>query len=105
MSTVGSKGTRPCPPRSEPSSVPFQPVHPVQNKGQSSHRHSPADPWSLTDGVMAMAIKLANDGATKSSGEFDAARRYYCGSNIGRSVCIDYANKVLYWAENYKDRL
>jgi peptidoglycan hydrolase CwlO-like protein len=67
--------------------------------------HSPPDPWSLTDGVMAMAIKLANDGATKDSGEFDAARRYYCGSNIGRSVCIDYANKVLYWSKNYKDRL
>ena len=67
--------------------------------------HSPADPWSLTDGVMAMAIKLANDGADKSSGEFDAARRYYCGSNLSRSVCVDYGNKVLYWAENYKDRL
>ncbi len=67
--------------------------------------HSPANPWSLTDGVMAMAIKLANDGATRSSGEYDAARRYYCGGNIGRSVCKNYANKVLYWAKNYKERL
>lgn len=28
--------------------------------------HNPPDPWNLTDGVMAMASKLANDGATKS---------------------------------------
>lgn len=67
--------------------------------------HSPADPWSLTDGVMAMAIKLANDGGASKKGEFDAARRYYCGSRLGRSVCINYGNKVLYWAENYKNRL
>ncbi len=67
--------------------------------------HSPADPWSLTDGVMAMAIKLANDGATSEKGEFTAARRYYCGSRLDRSVCINYGNKVLYWAENYKNRL
>jgi predicted nucleic acid-binding Zn-ribbon protein len=67
--------------------------------------HSPADPWSLTDGVMAMAIKLANDGATSEKGEYNAARRYYCGSNIDRSVCVNYGNKVKYWAENYKDRL
>jgi len=67
--------------------------------------HHPADPWSLTDGVMAMAIKLANDGATHERGEFDAARRYYCGSRLDRSACINYGNKVLYWAKNYKDRL
>lgn len=67
--------------------------------------HSPVDPWNITDGVMAMAIKLANDGATSKDGEFDAARRYYCGSNISRSSCINYANKVLYWAKNYKDKL
>ncbi len=67
--------------------------------------HSPADPWSLTDGVMAMAIKLSNDGASSEKGEYDAARRYYCGSNLDRSVCKQYGNKVKYWAENYKDRL
>jgi len=67
--------------------------------------HSPADPWSLTDGVMAMAIKLANDGATSEKGEFTAARRYYCGSRLDRSICVNYGNKVLYWAKNYKDRL
>lgn len=67
--------------------------------------HSPADPWSLTDGVMAMAIKLSNDGASSEKGEYDAARRYYCGSNLDRAQCKQYGNKVKYWAENYKDRL
>ena len=67
--------------------------------------HSPADPWSLTDGVMAMAIKLANDGATSKSGEYDAARKYYCGSRLSRKVCVDYANDVMYWSKNYKDKL
>ena len=76
-----------------------------ESKVSSYTGHSPADPWSLTDGVMAMAIKLANDGATSEKGEFDAARRYYCGSRINRSACINYGNKVLYWAKNYKDRL
>ncbi|MFZ2299541.1 MAG: hypothetical protein WAW00_00185, partial [Candidatus Moraniibacteriota bacterium] len=27
--------------------------------------HNPPDPWNLTDGVMAMASKLANDGGAK----------------------------------------
>lgn len=76
-----------------------------ESKISSYTGHSPADPWSLTDGVMAMAIKLANDGASSKKGEFNAARRYYCGSRLDRSVCVNYGNKVLYWAENYKDRL
>lgn len=28
--------------------------------------HNPPDPWNLVDGVMAMALKLENDGGTKS---------------------------------------
>ena len=32
----------------------------------ASTGHNPPDPWNLTDGVMAMALKLKNDGATKS---------------------------------------
>lgn len=28
--------------------------------------HNPPNPWNLTDGVTAMAVKLANDGATES---------------------------------------
>ncbi|QQS61640.1 MAG: hypothetical protein IPN70_01775 [Candidatus Moraniibacteriota bacterium] len=32
----------------------------------SNTGHNPPDPWSLLDGTVAMALKLANDGATKS---------------------------------------
>ena len=58
--------------------------------------HDPPDPWDLTDGVMAMALKLANDGATKKSGECKAALRYLGGSHQW------YCDKVLYWADHYK---
>ncbi|MFA6183728.1 MAG: hypothetical protein WC682_01345 [Parcubacteria group bacterium] len=37
-----------------------------QSKIASATGHNPADPWNLVDGVTAMALKLANDGATKS---------------------------------------
>jgi membrane-bound lytic murein transglycosylase B len=58
--------------------------------------HDPPDPWDLTDGVMAMALKLANDGATKKSGECKAAKRYLGGSHQW------YCDKVQYWADHYK---
>lgn len=37
-----------------------------ENKIAKASGHDPADPWNLVDGVMAMALKLENDGATKS---------------------------------------
>lgn len=58
--------------------------------------HDPPDPWDLTDGVMAMASKLANDGATKKSGECRAAMRYLGGSHQW------YCDKVKYWADHYE---
>jgi membrane-bound lytic murein transglycosylase B len=58
--------------------------------------HNPPDPWNLTDGVMAMAIKLANDGATKKSGECRAAMRYLGGSHHW------YCEKVLKFAKQYE---
>ncbi len=67
--------------------------------------HNPPDPWDLTDGVMAMALYLKNKGADRKKGEFEAAKRYYCGSPASRywnNKCNDYANKVLYWANNYE---
>ena len=67
--------------------------------------HNPPDPWNLVDGITGMAIKLKNDGAGSKSGEKNAAARYYCGSNINRSICQNYAKKVLYWADNYKTLL
>lgn len=58
--------------------------------------HNPPDPWNLTDGVMAMASKLANDGATKKSGECAASKRYLGGSHEW------YCVKVQYWADHYE---
>lgn len=59
----------------------------------------PPDPWSLTDGVMAMALKLAKDGATNKSGECAASKRYLGGSHDW------YCQKVQYWADNYEQIL
>lgn len=64
--------------------------------------NNPPDPWNLVDGVMAMALKLANDGATKKSGEWNAAARYL-GSCRGNTKF--YCENVLYWADNYEKKL
>lgn len=74
-----------------------------KSKIASHTGHNPPDPWSLTDGVMAMALKLANDGATKKSGEWQAASRYLgtCSTKTTRFYCED----VLYWADNYEKKL
>ncbi len=64
--------------------------------------NNPPDPWDLVDGVMAMASKLANDGATKKSGEWKAAARYL-GSCTGNTRF--YCENVLYWADNYDKKL
>lgn len=61
--------------------------------------HKPANPWSLTDGVMGMAIKLRDAGASKKSGEYRASAIYYCGGNWKRTVCKNYANTVKSWAK------
>lgn len=37
-----------------------------KSKIASATGHNPPNPWNLTDGVMAMALKLKNDGATES---------------------------------------
>lgn len=66
-----------------------------ESKIKSATGHKNPDPWDLTDGVMAMAIKLANDGATKRSGECRAAMRYLGGSHQW------YCDKVLSYAERY----
>lgn len=65
--------------------------------------NNPPDPWNLTDGVMAMALKLAKDGATKKSGEWQAASRYLgtCSTKSTRFYCDD----VQYWADHYEKKL
>jgi membrane-bound lytic murein transglycosylase B len=66
-----------------------------ESKIKAATGHKNPDPWDLTDGVMAMAIKLGNDGATKKSGECRAAMRYLGGSHQW------YCDKVLNYAKRY----
>ena len=58
--------------------------------------HNPPDPWSLVDGVMAMALKLENDGATESG---DVRIISPCS---GKKVYVDWedyaAMKYLGWS-------
>ena len=65
--------------------------------------HNPPDPWNLTDGVTAMGLKLAKGGATKKSGECNAAKLYLSGTTSSKYNW--YCDKVLYWAKNYEDKL
>ncbi|MFC1609261.1 lytic murein transglycosylase, partial [Patescibacteria group bacterium] len=78
----------------------------------------PPDPWSLVDGVMAMAVKLKNDGATGGKvriinpcnrskkiyikGEEYASLKYLGWSCYGLT---NYAKNVQYWADNYEKLL
>jgi peptidoglycan hydrolase CwlO-like protein len=70
--------------------------------------HNPPDPWSLTDGVVAMALKLTQvSGVTahKSSAEAKAYCIYLAGGNWAAycdSKGVNYGDKVLYWADNYE---
>lgn len=65
--------------------------------------HKPPDPWNLTDGVMAMGLKLAKGGATSKSGECNAAKLYLSGTTSSKYNW--YCKKVLYWADNYESKL
>ncbi len=60
--------------------------------------HGKPDPWNLTDGVMAMALKLKKAGATsnKESVIKSASISYLGGFNAG------YYNGIVYWSKNYK---
>lgn len=69
----------------------------------SATGHNPPDPWSLTDGIVGMALKLKAAGADKKSGERNAAAAYYCGSRLSRAVCQNYANTVISWSKGYDD--
>ncbi|NTV41021.1 MAG: hypothetical protein HGA61_01990 [Candidatus Moranbacteria bacterium] len=60
--------------------------------------HSIPDPWSLTDGVMAMALKLKKAGATSSSASvIKKASISYLGT-----YNANYYNGIVYWSKNYK---
>lgn len=65
--------------------------------------HRPPSPWNLTDGVAAMAIKLAKvPGVTSKSksAEKNASKIYLSGTVS--SAYNWYAEKVQYWADNYE---
>jgi peptidoglycan hydrolase CwlO-like protein len=74
----------------------------------STTTHDPPDPWSLLDGVTAMALKLTKvSGVTdhKKSAEAKAYCVYLAGNNWAAycdSKGVDYGAKVLYWADNYE---
>lgn len=64
--------------------------------------HKPPSPWNLTDGVMAMALKLDRipgvDKGQRSAWKKAAAA--YLGTSYP-----PYINGILYWADNYKKLL
>lgn len=67
--------------------------------------NNPPDPWDLVDGVTAMALYLKDKGAGSKSGEFEASKRYFCGSSASpywNTRCNTYAQDVQYWAKNYE---
>lgn len=60
--------------------------------------HKTPDPWDLTDGVMAMAIKLREAGATSDSKSvIKKASINYLGT-----FYANYYNGIVYWSKNYK---
>jgi len=65
---------------------------------RSKTGHKNPDPWNLTDGVMAMAIKLRKAGATsdKESVIRKASINYLGNFNN------HYYSGIVYWAKNYK---
>ncbi len=59
--------------------------------------HGTPDPWNLTDGVMAMAIKLRSAGATSSKESvIKKASINYLGT-----FYANYYNGIVYWSKNY----
>ena len=69
--------------------------------------HKPPDPWSVTDGVVGMAIKLANGGAASKGGEYAASMLYYCGTTHPsnptiKKACNNYAANVQRLASGYE---
>lgn len=60
--------------------------------------HGKPDPWNLTDGVMAMALKLKKAGATSvKESAIRQASINYLGTFNAR-----YYNGIVYWSKNYK---
>lgn len=71
-----------------------------KNQVSSYTGHRPASPWNLTDGVMAMALKLGRVPGVTAGKEsaYKSAACAYLGT-----CYAPYINGILYWAKNYKD--
>ena len=69
-------------------------------EGQIAARtgHKTPDPWNLTDGVMAMAIKLDRAGATSDK---ESVIRKASVNYLG-TFSPGYYNGIVYWSKNYK---
>lgn len=65
---------------------------------KSQTGHSQPDPWNLTDGVMAMALKVRSAGGTSDS---PSAIRKSTAAYYG-IFSQGYYDTVLYWSKNYK---
>ena len=65
---------------------------------RSQTGNSKPDPWGLTDGVMAMALKLKKAGATSSK---ESAIRSASVNYLG-AFNANYYNGIVYWSKNYK---
>lgn len=62
------------------------------------------DPWDVRDGVVAMALKISDVPGTVEKNrwaEHSAAKLYLSGTTSSRYDW--YANRILYWAENYQE--
>jgi len=60
--------------------------------------HRTPDPWNLTDGVMAMALKLKAAGATSTKASvIKSASISYLGA-----FNTNYYEGIVYWSKNYK---
>ena len=60
--------------------------------------HKTPDPWNLTDGVMAMAIKLRKAGATSDKESVIKKASINC---LG-TFYSNYYNGIVYWSKNYQ---
>ena len=65
--------------------------------------HSNPDPWNLTDGAMALAIKVKNAGgtSTNSSSIKKMVTKYYGASPDNDATAKNYYNNILYFVKNY----
>lgn len=75
----------------------------LQSQLKSYTGHAVPDPWSLTDGTMALAIKVRNAGGTSTSSSAikKMVTTYYGASPDKSSVAKRYYNNVLYYVKNY----